>query len=246
MKTEIKYAGFVLGALLILTMTGASALTNYQVGGENPTSGVVEEFTYVNAVPLPTGNGCTGTVLYWLGADTTTTGAGNALTQPELVTDCGDRVWKGQFEIASYSNPGTDLEPAMLTNVVFTPGVGSPVLDDAVYPPGNGLAGENCQFIGDNHDPNNDASMCFHKYTYGSSFYNAYGVFETYDTNGSDFNSLDGNSVQFTNYLYYTTPGGAGNFQTLAAFASPPLPSTLSCITKTAGSGFATITFSGC
>ncbi|MGH2612415.1 MAG: hypothetical protein ACRDFB_05135 [Rhabdochlamydiaceae bacterium] len=245
MKTEIKYAGFALGALVILTMTGASAATNYQFGGEHSTSGVVELFTDVNAPPLPTGNGCAGTTLYWLGGDTTTTTGGNALTQPELVTDCGDGKWKGQFEVASYSTPGSDLEGSILTNVVFSPG-GSPVLDDAVYPSGNSLAGENCQFVGDNNNPNNDATHCFHGYTYGSSFYNAYGVFETYDTSGADFSPLDSHSVQFTNYLYYTTPGGAGNSQTLTAFASPTPPSTLSCISETAGTGSATITFSGC
>ncbi|MGI0059311.1 MAG: hypothetical protein ACREBJ_06040, partial [Nitrosotalea sp.] len=205
----------------------------------------VEFFTYASVPPLPSSGGCTGNVLYWLGGDTTTSDAGKALTQPELQTDCADNKWRGYFEVASYSNPGTDLESTIFTNVVFSSG-GSAVFDDAVYPPGNGLAGENCQFVGDNNDPNNEASHCFHGHTYGSSFSKAWGIFESSDTQGSDFRPLNGQSVQYTNYLYYTTPGGAGNYQTLTAYTNTVAPFPPSCITDSAGSGQATITFSGC
>lgn len=246
MKTEIKYAGFALGALLILTMTGASATTGvWYSGGSQSTSGVVEFFTYVNAPPLPSSGACNGNVLYWLGGDTTTSNAGNALTQPELDTVCAQNQWRGEFEVASYSNPGTDLEPTQFTNVLFSPG-GKPVLDDAVYPAGNSLAGENCQFVGDNNNPNNQASYCFHGHTYGSSFSKAWGIFESSDTTGSDFRPLNGNSVQFTNYIYYTTPGGAGNYQTLSPYTNTVAPYPPSCITDSAGLGQATVTFSGC
>lgn len=240
-KTNVKYAGLVLGVILTLTTNGAFATTPWQIGGEHSTSGVVEVFTYVNAPPIP--NTGSTTTLYWLGADTTSTG-GNALTQPGLLAVTGSNQWRGQFEIASYSSPGTDLE-FFFTNVYFSSGA-SIALDDSVYPSGDSRAGKNFQFIGDNNNVNNWASMSLHKYTYGNSFYNAYAVFESYDYTGSHFSPMNSHSISFTNYVYYTTPGGVGTSQPLTAFRYPSSPSPPSCITSTGGTGSTTISVSGC
>jgi|GEM_PF-3588786 hypothetical protein len=247
-KANIKYAGFVFGMILTLTMTTNSALAAstcdggsacWQIGAEHTISGIVDINADVNTPPVPTS--VTGTTLYWIGADTVQ-GTNKYLTQPELLAVPGDNKWRITLESVNYAN-GNDVN-YYFSNMEYSSGK-SMYMEDVVFPVGHVRAGQNFQDVED-LSVGFGASQYFNGVTYGNSFNKMYAELESYDFTGSHFSALNSHSISFTNYQSETTPGGTGTLQTLTATKWASSGTAPSCITSTAGSGTITISASGC
>ena len=249
MKTNIKFSALLLGMFLTLTASGVvAAFAQWQSGGDGSLSSIAELDTDSKAPPLPGSTAITDTTLVWLGGDTPGLWPDGThdtfLTQPELYAVSSG--WQIQLEAVSHNTNGdVDFE---LTNVVIP--VGHNVhYEDVVFPSGT-YAGENFQDLEDTTNSANSASIYFDGtstspatfVTYGSYFTKAYAIMESYDSNGRDFSSMDG-SINFSNYVGASTPGGTGSSVSLGSDSAGPPPS---CITSTAGSGTATITINNC
>lgn len=243
MIEKIKYGGILVGALLMLTTSGALANTWWDGAvNTNLSSGIVELQTDMNVPSLPSANADPNT-LFWLGGISIGTTSGGThtdfLTQPEILPVQADNKWKVAFEaLNAQTNQDTDYT---LTNLEISPSGSLHFVDD-VFASGPDT-GDNYQEFDDNNNGNNQGSVLFTGAHYGPSFHKAYGTLEATDFTSSDWHPMDG-TVSFTTFHSCTAlcAKGAGSSVTLSSYENytgstlPP-----SCITATGGTGTASI-----
>ncbi len=246
MKTNIKYASIMLGALLTLVPIAAEATLAcpsncWQVGGRDTSVTAAEVSANVDVPNAVSNNAVSGSTQYWIGGYTTSP-LGTVLTQPTLLALSTSPHWRGVFQTADASG-NVDYNFTSL----YWNHPASINLFDELFPSGNPFSGDNFQQISDNNNVNNVASQVLSGTTYGHTMSSIYGALESYDFTGADFSGIDTTPIHFTTFDYAATYGGSFAAVPLSAYSDASTGhSAPTCITSTAGSGTTTVTANSC